>query len=43
MNTGLAVLGDLGSRAATDYTALGDTINKAFRLESASKEVRATW
>lgn len=50
MNTGLAVLGNLGSRAASDYTALGDTINKAFRLESASKEVqrdlmigRSTW
>jgi adenylate cyclase len=39
INTGLAVLGNLGSRAAADYTALGDTVNKAFRLESASKEV----
>jgi len=50
MNTGLAVLGNLGSRAASDYTALGDTINKAFRLESASKDInhdlvigRSTW
>jgi class 3 adenylate cyclase len=50
MNTGLAVLGNLGSRAASDYTALGETINKAFRLESASKDVpcdlvigRSTW
>ena len=40
MNTGLAVLGNLGSRAASDYTALGDTINKAFRLESASKDIQ---
>lgn len=39
INTGLAVLGNLGSRAAADYTALGDTVNKAFRLETASKEV----
>ena len=50
MNTGVAVLGNLGSRAASDYTALGDTINKAFRLESASKDIhrdlvigRFTW
>ena len=39
LNTGLAILGNLGSRAAADYTALGDTINKAFRLETASKQV----
>jgi adenylate cyclase len=50
MNTGPAILGNLGSRAASDFTALGDTINKAFRLESASKDVHhdlviggATW
>jgi adenylate cyclase len=40
INTGLAILGNLGSRAASDFTALGDTINKAFRLESATKDVR---
>jgi adenylate cyclase len=39
LNTGLAILGNLGSRTAADYTALGDTINKAFRLETASKQV----
>ena len=39
LNTGLAIVGNLGSRAASDYTALGDTINKAFRLETASKQV----
>jgi adenylate cyclase len=39
INTGPAILGNLGSRAASDFTALGDTINKTFRLESASKEV----
>jgi adenylate cyclase len=39
LNTGLAIVGNLGSRAAADYTALGDTINKAFRLETASKQV----
>ncbi len=38
VNTGQASVGNLGSVAASDYTALGDTVNLAFRLESASKE-----
>ena len=33
VNTGLAILG------GTDYTALGDTVNAAFRLESATKGI----
>ena len=33
VNTGTAILG------GTDYTALGDTVNIAFRLESATKEI----
>ena len=33
VNTGLAILG------GTDYTALGDTVNAAFRLESATKQI----
>ena len=33
VNTGLAILG------GTDYTALGDTVNAAFRLESATKAI----
>jgi adenylate cyclase len=33
MNTGPAILG------GTDYTALGDTVNAAFRLESATKGI----
>jgi adenylate cyclase len=33
VNTGPAILG------GTDYTALGDTVNAAFRLESATKEI----
>jgi adenylate cyclase len=39
INTGLASVGNVGSIASSDYTALGDTVNKAFRLESATKEV----
>ncbi len=38
LNTGLAIVGNLGSRVASDYTAVGDSINKAFRLESASNK-----
>jgi adenylate cyclase len=39
INTGLAATGNMGCSALADYTALGDVVNKAFRLESASKEV----
>lgn len=39
LNTGQAIIGNLGSRAASDYTAVGDSINKAFRLEAASKQL----
>jgi adenylate cyclase len=38
INTGFASLGNLGSAAGADHTALGDTVNKAFRLESATKD-----
>ena len=39
INTGPASIGNFGSIAASDHTALGDVVNKAFRLESATKEV----
>ena len=39
VNTGYATVGDTGSRDRADYTALGDTVNAAFRLESATKEI----
>jgi adenylate cyclase len=39
INTGWASVGNVGSIASSDYTALGDVVNKAFRLESATKEV----
>ena len=39
INTGWAAVGNFGSIASADYTALGDVVNKAFRLESATKEI----
>ena len=39
LNTGQASIGNMGGGAAADYTALGDVVNKAFRLESCTKEV----
>ena len=38
INTGLASVGNVGSVAFADYTAMGDVVNKTFRLESATKE-----
>ena len=33
------MVGNTGSGDRPDYTALGDTVNAAFRLESATKEI----
>ncbi|WP_319584177.1 adenylate/guanylate cyclase domain-containing protein [uncultured Pseudodesulfovibrio sp.] len=38
LNTGQAVVGNLGSRERFDYTMLGDAVNLAARLESANKQ-----
>jgi adenylate cyclase len=37
INSGEAVLGTLGSGGSREYTALGDAVNIAFRLEKATK------
>ncbi|MEM7289120.1 MAG: adenylate/guanylate cyclase domain-containing protein, partial [Pseudomonadota bacterium] len=37
INTGLCVVGNMGSTSRFDYTALGDTVNIASRLEGQSK------
>jgi adenylate cyclase len=37
VNTGFAVTGNTGTSDRPDYTAIGDTVNAAFRLESATK------
>jgi adenylate cyclase len=41
VNTGLASLGNTGAGGASDFTAIGDSVNVAFRLESATKELGA--
>jgi adenylate cyclase len=37
LNTGLAIVGEMGSQKRSDYTVIGDTINLGSRLESLCK------
>jgi adenylate cyclase len=39
IETGVAIVGDIGIRAKLDYTAHGDTVNSAARFEAANKEI----
>jgi adenylate cyclase len=41
VNTGYATIGNAGSGEQPEYTALGDTVNAAFRLEAITKEIGA--
>jgi adenylate cyclase len=38
MNTGAAVVGNMGSKTRFDYTMMGDSVNLASRLEGINKE-----
>ena len=38
INTGYAVIGNMGSESRFDYTAIGDAVNTGARLESGTKE-----
>jgi adenylate cyclase len=42
IETGEAIVGDVGIRAKLDYTAHGDAVNAAARLEAANKELAST-
>lgn len=39
VNTGYAMVGNTGTGDRQDYTALGDTVNAAFRLETTTKQI----
>jgi adenylate cyclase len=39
INSGAAIVGNIGSEDRMEYTAVGDTVNLAARLESATKEL----
>lgn len=39
VNSGVAAVGNMGASGNADFTALGDTVNKTFRLESATKQL----
>jgi adenylate cyclase len=40
LNTGSAAVGNPGTRQVMDFTAVGDTVNAAFRLETTTKELK---
>ncbi len=39
MNTGYAIVGQMGSGERQEYTVIGDTVNMTFRIESATRDL----
>jgi adenylate cyclase len=39
IHSGFAVVGNMGGAAAADFTAMGDTVNRAFRLEASTRDL----
>jgi len=39
VNTGIATVGNTGTGSNTDYTALGEVVNAAFRIESCTRQI----
>ncbi|NJK64023.1 MAG: adenylate/guanylate cyclase domain-containing protein [Synechococcaceae cyanobacterium SM2_3_1] len=43
INTGYAIVGQMGTGERQEYTVIGDTVNAAFRLESVTRMLDADW
>jgi len=41
LNTGMATIGNTGTSRVSDYTATGECVNAAFRLETATKDLQS--
>jgi adenylate cyclase len=42
INTGPAIVGSIGSKERSEYTAIGDTVNTASRVQSLNKELQTS-